>query len=71
MGLIGDVNGDNKVDITDATAIQSHLAEMESLSGQALALADVNSDGKVDISDVTHLQKYLAEFDGIVLGKQN
>ena len=71
MGLIGDVNGDNKVDITDATAIQRHLAEMESLSGQALALADVNSDGKVDISDATHLQMYLAEFDGIVLGKQN
>ncbi len=71
MGLIGDVNGDNKVDITDATAIQRHLAEMESLSGQALALADVNLDGVVDINDATHLQKYLAEFDGIVLGKQN
>ena len=67
MLLIGDVNLDGIVDICDATAIQRHLADLEPLSGQALALADVNGDGAVDISDVTYLQEYIAGYD-IVLG---
>ena len=65
--LIGDVNIDGIVDICDATAIQRHIADLEPLSGQALALADTNGDGAVDISDVTRLQEYIAGYD-IVLG---
>ena len=60
---------DGIVDICDVTAIQRHIAELEPLSGQALALADTNGDGEIDISDATHLQMYLAEYD-VVLGKQ-
>ena len=68
--LIGDTNLDGIISISDATAIQRHLAEIESISDEQLVLADTNGDGKIDIGDATHLQKYLAEFDGIVLGKQ-
>ena len=67
---IGDVNLDGRVDIRDVTAIQRHIAEIEPLSGQALALADVNGDGEVDIDDATHLLMYLAEFD-VVPGEQH
>ena len=67
---IGDVNGDGKVDITDATMIQKAVAELIELDEAQRAAADVNGDGKIDITDATHLQKYLAEFEGIVLGKQ-
>ena len=67
--LIGDVNLDGRVDIRDVTAIQRHLAELEPLSDQALALTDTNGDGEIDISDATHLQMYLAEFD-VVPGRQ-
>ena len=63
------MNLDGRVDIRDVTAIQRHLAEIELLSGQTLALADTNGDGEIDISDATHLQMYLAEFD-VVPGKQ-
>lgn len=67
---IGDTNLDGNITISDVTAIQRHLAELELFSDEQIALADTNGDGKVDITDATHLQKYLAEFDGIALGKQ-
>ena len=66
---IGDTNLDGKITISDVTAIQRHIAELELFSEEQIILADTNGDGKVDIGDATHLQKYLAEFDGIVLGK--
>ena len=61
--MIGDVTGDGKVNVRDVTAMQRHLAGLEELTDDRLALADTNGDGKVDINDATHLQRYLAEFD--------
>lgn len=68
---IGDVNLDGRITISDVTAIQRHIAEIEQLSELQLSLADTNGDGEININDGTHLQKYLAELDGIVLGKQS
>ena len=67
---IGDTNLDGRITISDVTAIQRHLAELELFTDEQIALADTNGDGIINIIDATHLQKYLAEFDGIVLGKQ-
>ena len=67
---IGDTNLDGSITISDVTAIQRHLAEIEVFNDEQLALADTNGDGEIDITDATYLQTYLAEFDGIVLGKQ-
>lgn len=68
--LVGDVDSDGRVTITDVTSIQRYLAELESLTEEQLALADTNGDGEINIADATHVQMYLAEYDGIVLGKQ-
>ena len=68
--VIGDTNGDDKIDINDVTVIQRCMAEYIELTAELEAVADVNGDNKVDINDATHLQKYLAEFQGVVLGKQ-
>nr|WP_243411798.1 dockerin type I domain-containing protein [Ruminococcus difficilis] len=59
--IIGDVNGDEKVDITDATLIQKAIAELIELSDVQKKAADTNTDGKVDITDATMIQKYIAE----------
>ena len=67
---VGDANLDRYVDIRDVTAIQRHLAELETLDDKNLALSDTNGDGEIDIADATHLQMYLAEYD-VVLGKQS
>jgi hypothetical protein len=56
--MLGDVNGDGNVNISDVTALIDDL-----LSGNAsyvnLTVADCNQDGSVNISDVTTLIDYL------------
>ena len=59
--LLGDLNGDNKVDITDATVVQKSVAELIELDEKQKKAADTNKDGKVDITDATLIQKYIAE----------
>lgn len=60
---VGDTNLDGNITISDVTAIQRHLAELEPFTEEKLALADTNGDGEINIIDATHLQMYLAEFD--------
>ncbi|HBM98407.1 MAG TPA: hypothetical protein DD413_03185, partial [Ruminococcus sp.] len=56
----GDVNGDGKVGIDDATNIQKYMAEMLDFTDKQKELADVNKDGKVGVDDVTLIQKHMA-----------
>ncbi|MGN1123992.1 MAG: dockerin type I repeat-containing protein, partial [Eubacterium sp.] len=58
--LMGDVNMDSAVRITDATEVQKSLAGILSLNEYQNKLADVNKDGSVKIVDATLIQKYLA-----------
>ena len=59
--LLGDVNGDGKVDVTDATTVQMIVAELTKVSDARMKAADVNGDGDVNITDVTLIQQYAAE----------
>ena len=58
---LGDVNGDGKISILDATEIQKYIAQLSSLKDEQLAVADVNGDGKISIIDATEIQKYIAQ----------
>ena len=60
MPLLGDANGDGIVNITDATEVQKHIAEITMLTSIGKIAADVNGDGNVNIVDATLIQKYLA-----------
>ena len=57
---LGDVNGDGKLNIRDATLIQKYLAKLETLTEAQLKAADYNKDTKVNIKDATAIQKKLA-----------
>ncbi|MGN0476851.1 MAG: dockerin type I repeat-containing protein, partial [Ruminococcus sp.] len=57
-GLLGDANGDEVIDVRDATTIQKYLARIK--IDIILDNSDVNKDGGVDISDATLIQKYLS-----------
>lgn len=57
---IGDADGNDKINIKDATVIQKHLAKILTLEGTALLAADGNGDLKVNIKDATEIQKFLA-----------
>lgn len=60
---LGDVNGDNTVNINDVTQIQRHLADLERLEGIYIHAADSTQDGTLNINDATTLQMYLAEYE--------
>ncbi|MBQ1238552.1 MAG: dockerin type I repeat-containing protein, partial [Ruminococcus sp.] len=58
--------GDGSVTISDVTAIQRYLAEMQSFYEEERMVADTNADGVIDISDATYLQMYLAGYDVVL-----
>ena len=59
--LFGDVNGDGVASISDATAIQRHLAKSELIPDEYLPCAMVSDDDKLSISDATLIQMYVAK----------
>ena len=59
--ILGDVDGDGVVDVTDATLIQRYDVKMAKLDDWQLKAADVDGDGEVTILDVTWIQRYIAE----------
>ena len=52
--LLGDVNGDGHVNITDVTALIAAVLN-DNLSGIIVANSDMNGDGNINITDVTAL----------------
>ena len=67
---LGDVNGDSKVNVKDATMIQKSAASIITLSNEQSKAADVNKDGKVNVTDATAIQKYSAGIEtGFDIGK--
>lgn len=61
--LLGDLNGNGKLDIDDVTILQRSFAEFEELSEKQKEIADINGDKAVDILDATAIQRVIAEFD--------
>lgn len=59
--LLGDVNGDGKVNVNDAIVMYRVFAGMGgSLSDEQLAVADYNGDGNVNINDAIAIYKTVA-----------
>jgi len=59
IDIIGDANGDGKVNLSDATVMMKHVAKHKGVKideGQA----DINDDGYVTLSDVSALLKRIA-----------
>ena len=57
--VYGDADGDGVLSITDATAIQCHLAKLRELPNESLSLAKVSANPELSITDVTLIQKKL------------
>jgi hypothetical protein len=60
-GTIGDVNGDETVDVLDSIMVQKYAAEKTTLDERQQYVGDVNDDGQVDVLDAADIQKYAAE----------
>ena len=58
--ILGDVDGDGAIMITDATFIQRKIAQIDIPFDFSNDVADVDGDGKVTLMDATYLQRWLA-----------
>ena len=61
--LIGDVNMDGVVNVTDATLIQKVAVSVLTIDDVQTFAADVNGDGEINVVDSTLIQKYSAELE--------
>lgn len=59
--VYGDVNGDGDITVVDATLVQKHVVQLETLSSDKQILADVNGDNTISVVDATLIQKYVVQ----------
>lgn len=55
--VLGDINLDGTVNVSDATLLQKYIADIETLADEQTAVSDVNGDGTINVYDVTGIQK--------------
>ncbi|MBQ2971184.1 MAG: dockerin type I repeat-containing protein [Ruminococcus sp.] len=59
--LLGDVDGDGKVSVVDATLVQRHVAKLTTLEATQLLAADTYKDGEITVVDATTIQRFVAK----------
>jgi hypothetical protein len=53
--LLGDVNGDQKINIQDATIVLRFVVSLAALTDQQNVASDLNGDGKINVQDAVLL----------------
>lgn len=61
LNLLGDVNGDGRVNIGDTARIYTHVRGTAPLTGYALACADYTEDGQVNVGDTASIYAYVRQ----------
>jgi len=61
----GDVNGDNKINMTDIICLRKYFAGLTNLSEKNKLNADINKDGKINMTDIIKLRKYFAGLENL------
>ncbi|TYQ15440.1 UNVERIFIED_CONTAM: dockerin type I repeat protein [Acetivibrio alkalicellulosi] len=60
--MIGDLNGDNRIDSTDYVLLRRYVLGISNIpSEDKYAVADLNLDGRIDSTDCVILRRYLLE----------
>ena len=59
--LLGDVNLDGKIDVTDLSVLSLSLVDKKELKGDAAKNADVDKDGKVALTDLATIGQYISK----------
>ncbi len=64
-GLLGDISGDQKINIIDVDTLFRHVMKFDTKewSEEQIYRADVNKDNKVNIIDVDKLFRYVMKYD--------
>lgn len=57
--IIGDVDGNGAISVSDATLIQKYSADLTEFTDSQIKVADVNGDGAINVLDATAVQQLL------------
>ena len=57
--MLGDVDGDGEISITDATVIQRYTAGIKTPVAVTSSVADIDGDRAVTVMDASHLQRWM------------
>ncbi len=64
--VLGDINGDGKIDTADLLMIQKHLLSIKKITNNVkMKSADINRDGKINTADLLKIQKKLLGISNI------
>ena len=59
--MLGDVNGDESVNVLDANLVRKYAAKLIDFDEKQLVSADVNGDGKINVLDANLIRKFAAK----------
>ena len=59
--ILGDVNCDGKIDVTDLSVLSLSLVDKKELTGNAKKNADVDKDGKIALTDLATIRQYISK----------
>lgn len=62
--LIGDVDLNGTITVSDSTEVQRYIVHISTLSDEALIAADVNKDSVISVKDATMIQAYVVKLIG-------
>lgn len=66
LSVIGDVDGNGKITITDASKINLHKNNLKKLDDKYILSADLNNDGKITITDVVQINLVVVNLKDII-----
>ncbi len=71
--LLGDVNGDGKINVKDATQVNRYYNNLSSIiggqdedAGYRKLIADVNGDGKINVKDATQIKRFYNNLSSVL-----
>ncbi|MBP3798939.1 MAG: dockerin type I repeat-containing protein [Ruminococcus sp.] len=56
---LGDVNADEKINVTDIAMTASHIKGIKALDDKGFKAADVNGDNKVNVTDIAMIASHI------------
>ena len=63
LNLIGDINGDGKINVMDYSSVLRHAKKTENLEDYAFLCADVDGNGRVTVSDYARILRHVKKTD--------
>ena len=57
--MLGDVNGDGEINVTDIAKVAAHIKGIKALDEKGFKAADVNGDGDVNVTDIAKIAAHI------------